>query len=42
MGPSRTSHYTLGFKILMVLTNHQPILGLLSKSDIGEIKNPRL
>ena len=39
---NRTSHYTLGCTDLLVLTDHKPIVGLLTKRAIGEIENPRL
>ena len=38
----KTSHYTLGCKSLLVLVDHKPLLGLLTKREIGEIDNPRL
>ena len=38
----RTSHYTLGCGKLLVLVDHKPLLGLLGKCELGEIKNPWL
>ena len=33
---------TLGCKSLLLLVDHKPLLGLLSKHEVGEIDNPRL
>ena len=39
---AKTSHYTLGCPRLLVLVDHKPLLGLLSRRELGEIANPRL
>ena len=39
---TKTSHYTLGCDKLLVLVDHKPLLGLLTKRGLGEIENPRL
>ena len=39
---SKTSHFTLGCPKLLLLVDHKPLLGLLSKKDMGDIDNPRL
>lgn len=38
----KTSHFTLGCPKLLMLVDHKPLLGLLTKRDLGEIDNPRL
>ena len=38
----KTGHYTLGCPRLLALVDHKPLIGLLSKGEIGDIDNPRL
>ena len=38
----KTKQYTLGCDKLMVLVDHKPLLGLLTKRELGDIDNPRL
>ena len=38
----KTKQYTLGCERLMVLVDHKPLLGLLTKRELGDIDNPRL
>ena len=38
----KKSHYTLGCPRLLVLVDHKPLIGLLSKGKVGAIDNPRL
>ena len=38
----KTAHYTLGCPDLLILVDHKPLIGLLTKREIGEIENPRL
>ena len=38
----KSAYYTLGAKKLLVLVDHKPLLGLLTKGEVGAIENPRL
>ena len=38
----KTSHYTLGCPKLLCLVDHKPLIGLLTKGEIGDIDNLRL
>ena len=38
----KTRQYTLGCDNLTVIVDHKPLLGLLTKREIGDIDNPRL
>ena len=38
----KTGYYTLGCQKLLVLVDHKPLIGLLTKRELGVIENPRL
>ena len=38
----KTKFYTLGSEKLLLLVDHKPLIGLLTKRELGEIDNPRL
>ena len=38
----KTGYYTLGCTKLLVLVDHKPLIGLLTKRELGAIENPRL
>ena len=38
----KTRQYTLGCADLMILVDHKPLLGLLTRRELGDIDNPRL
>merc|ERR1712082_346845 len=38
----KTKQYTLGCERLLVLVDHKPLLGLLTRRELGDIDNPRL
>ena len=38
----KSKQYTLGCEDLLILVDHKPLLGLLTKRELGDIDNPRL
>ena len=38
----KTGYYTLGCQKLLILVDHKPLIGLLTKRELGSIENPRL
>ena len=38
----KTGYYTLGCTKLLILVDHEPLIGLLTKRELGAIENPRL
>ena len=38
----KTGYYTLGCTKLLVLVDHKPLIGLLTKRELRSIENPHL